>query len=75
MATQKATDEIRMLLRNAKMDFAEIENKALNAYLPKIFQRCPYTDEICLTKQCVECLTFISYGDKLNLQSKIKKSK
>ncbi|MGD0451242.1 MAG: hypothetical protein ABSA79_09355 [Candidatus Bathyarchaeia archaeon] len=75
MATQKATDEIRNLLRNAKMDFEEIENKALNAYLPKIFQRCPYTDEICMTKQCVECAIFTNHGDKLTLQSRVKKSK
>ena len=53
--TQKTTDEIRTLLRNAKLDFESVVNKALNDYLPKIFHSCPFTEEICTTKQCQEC--------------------
>lgn len=58
MATQKSTDEIRMLLRDAKLDFEAIENRALNDYLPKIFSSCPFTQEICTIKQCVDCAVF-----------------
>ena len=35
--TQKTTSEIKTLLSNAQLDFDFVENKALNAYLPKIF--------------------------------------
>jgi hypothetical protein len=56
--TQKTTDEIRELLNNAKLDFESVENMALNGYLPKIFHSCPFTEEICTTKQCVECSVF-----------------
>jgi hypothetical protein len=56
--TQKTTNEIRTLLSNAKLDFASVENRALNDYLPKIFHSCPFTEEICTTKQCVECKVF-----------------
>jgi hypothetical protein len=56
--TQKTTDEIRELISGAKLDFEFIENKALNDYLPKIFRSCPFTEEICTTKQCVECDIF-----------------
>jgi hypothetical protein len=51
----KTTAEIRTLLSNAKLDFETVENKALNEYLPKIFHICPFTEEICTTKQCMEC--------------------
>jgi hypothetical protein len=57
---QKTTGEIRELLSNAKLDFEEIENKALNEYLTKIFHSCPFTQELCTTKQCVECEVFIN---------------
>ncbi len=53
--TQKTTDEIRKLVNDAELDFASVENQALNAYLPKIFHHCPFTEEICITKQCMEC--------------------
>ena len=56
--TQKTTDEIRALLSNAQLDFEMVENKALNSYLPKIFHSCPFTEEICTTKQCLECAVF-----------------
>ena len=68
--TQKTTDEIRELLSNAKLDFEEVENKALNEYLPKIFLSCPFTEELCTTKQCVECPVFKS-ANKQNLKIKI----
>ena len=71
--TQKTTDEIRKLLNNAKIDFESAENKALNDYLPKIFQSCPFTDEICTTKQCVECEVFTKTNKKL--EAKIQKPK
>ena len=58
--TQKTTDEIRELLSNADLDFESVENKALNNYLPKIFHSCPFTDEICTTKQCTECAVFMN---------------
>lgn len=64
--TQKTTDEIRTLLRNAKLDFESVENRALNDYLPKIFHSCPFTEEICTTKQCQECVEF----KKLRKQAK-----
>ena len=54
---QKTTDEIRKLLANAELDFELIENMALNNYLPKMFHCCPFTEELCVIKQCVECET------------------
>jgi len=57
MANQKTTSEIRALI-NADIDFDAVENKALNDYLPKIFQSCPFTEEVCATNQCVECEVF-----------------
>jgi hypothetical protein len=56
--TQRTTVEIRTLLSNAKLDFELVENKALNDYLPKIFHSCPFTEDICITKQCMECAVF-----------------
>ena len=53
--TLKTTDEIRTLLSNAMLDFDSVENKALNDYLPKLFHSCPFTEDICTTKQCSEC--------------------
>jgi hypothetical protein len=72
--SQKTTDEIRTLLSKAKLDFESVENKALNDYLPKIFQSCPFTQEICTTKQCVECKVFTN-TNKQNLKAKTQKSK
>jgi len=74
MAIQKTTGEIRTLLSNAKLDFESVENKALNDYLPKIFQSCPFTEEICITKQCVECAVFTK-TNKQNLTAKKQKLK
>jgi long-subunit acyl-CoA synthetase (AMP-forming) len=65
--TQKTTDEIRTILNNAKLDFVSVENKALNDYLPKIFHSCPFTEEICTTKQCVDCAVFTNYANKQKL--------
>jgi hypothetical protein len=55
---QKTTSEIRVLLKNAKLDFDEVENRALNDYLPKILHCCPFTEEVCTTNQCQECSVF-----------------
>ena len=59
LRTQKTTSEIRILLTNAKLDFDSVVNKALNHYLSTIFHSCPFTEELCTTKQCVECSAFI----------------
>lgn len=56
---QKTTDEIRKFLTNAKLDFDSVMNDTLKDYLPKIFQSCPFTENLCITKQCVECSVFI----------------
>lgn len=72
MRTQKTTSEIRILLINAKLDFDSVENKALNDYLPRIFQSCPFTDDVCSNRQCVECEVFkncVTKGD-----SKVKRN-
>jgi len=59
MATQKTTNEIRALLANADLVFFDsVENKALNKYLPRIFYNCPFTEDVCTGKQCVECEVF-----------------
>jgi hypothetical protein len=55
LMTQKTTDEIRALLSSAKLDFASVENKALNGYLKKIFPGCPFTNDLCMRPQCLEC--------------------
>jgi hypothetical protein len=72
--TQKTTDEIRNLLRNAKLDFESVQNKALNDYLPKIFQTCPFTDDPCTTMQCTECAVFTNENEQ-DSKAKTKKSK
>ena len=74
MATQKTTTEIRKLILNADIDFEAVENKALNDYLPKIFQSCPLTKDVCTTKQCVECAVFTK-TNKQNLTAKKQKLK
>jgi len=56
--TQKTTDEIRTLLNKAKLDFESVENEALNAYLPRIFHSCPFSEDICTMKQCMDCQVF-----------------
>ena len=57
----KSTDEIKDLLSKAHLDFEVIVNKALNDYLPKIFHFCPFTEELCTSKQCLECSIFKEY--------------
>ena len=54
----KSTDEIRELLSKAHLDFDLVVNKALNDYLPKIFHFYRFTEELCTSKQCIECSTF-----------------
>ena len=51
--TQKTTNEIRTLLKNAKLDFDEVENKELNDYLSKILHSCPFTEDVCTTNNAV----------------------
>ena len=43
---------------NANFDFALVENNALNAYLPRIFHICPFSEDVCTKKQCVSCSLF-----------------
>jgi hypothetical protein len=52
---KKSTEEIRTLIDQAKLDYKSVENKALNAYLPKIFHSCPFTEDICTRTQCMDC--------------------
>jgi hypothetical protein len=70
MAIQKTTNEIRALIINARIDFEEVENKALNDYLPRIFHSCPLTDDVCTTSQCVECEVFKKTTKKPEPKSK-----
>jgi hypothetical protein len=69
--TQKTTDDIRKLLSSAKLDFDSVENEALNHYLPRIFQSCPFTEDLCTAKQCFECSVFINTANKQKLKTKI----
>jgi hypothetical protein len=62
--TQKTTDEIRSLLSDAKLDFESVENKALNAYLPRIFNICPFSEEVCTKNQCIDCEVFKNSAKK-----------
>ncbi len=55
---RKTTNEIRALLASVSLDFEQVQNDALNAYLPKVFLRCPFSGDVCTTKQCIECATF-----------------
>ncbi len=52
------TTEIKELLKSSSLDYGKIENEALNAYLPKIFPTCPFTEEVCRGKQCQKCGNF-----------------
>jgi len=62
--TQKSTEKIRELLNDANLDFESVQNKALNDYLPKIFHNCPFTEEICTKKQCIDCPVFTNTANK-----------
>jgi hypothetical protein len=55
MKTSKSTSEIQALLKKVNIDFDSTVNFALNDYMHKIFLSCPFTEEICLKKQCLEC--------------------
>jgi len=70
MKTNKSTSEIQALLKKANIDFDSAVNIALNDYIHKIFLTCPFTEEICLKKQCLECDS--SKISKINAMSKIK---
>ena len=70
MKTKKSTNEIRALLKKVNIDFDSAVNIALNDYIHKIFLSCPFTEEICLKKQCLECES--SKMSQINAMSKIK---
>jgi hypothetical protein len=55
---RKSTEEIRQLISNAELDFEAVENDALNAYLPKILQSCPISEDVCKGTQCMNCPVF-----------------
>ncbi len=55
---RKTTDEIRTLVSKAKLDFESVQNEALNAYLLRLFQSCPLSEDVCSGKQCIECPVF-----------------
>jgi hypothetical protein len=57
---RKTTEEIRQLISNAELDFETVENEALNAYLPRIFQSCPISGDVCKGLQCMTCQVFRS---------------
>jgi hypothetical protein len=64
MKTQKTTSEIRVLLNNANLDFDSIVNNALNDYLPRIFQCCPFNEELCTANQCIDCAVSQNHTNK-----------
>ncbi len=64
MMVRKTTSEIRALLASASLDFEKVQNEALNYYLPKVFLSCPFSGDVCMTKQCIECATFKSSSKK-----------
>jgi hypothetical protein len=68
MKKQKSTLEIRELLEQANVNFEFAVNEALNNYLPKIFQSCPFTEELCTKKQCMDCNSakMVHYTQKNN---------
>lgn len=68
---KKTTDEIRVLLDKAEIDFESVENKALNAYLSKIFKSCPFTEDVCTKNQCMECQIFLRKTKKIKPEMKI----
>ena len=65
--TQKTTEEIRTLLNKAEKDFEAVQNEALNAYLPRIFQICPFSEDICTQGQCTDCAVFKNLSEKQKL--------
>jgi hypothetical protein len=70
MKANKSTSEIQALLKKVNIDFDSAVNSALNDYIYKIFLSCPFTEEICLKKQCLECES--SKIPQINSMSKIK---
>lgn len=57
---EKTNLEVKELLTTAGIDFEVVVNKALNAYLPKIFPTCPFTDDLCIEKkQCIDCESYL----------------
>jgi hypothetical protein len=55
MTLNKSTSEIRSLLGKANIDFESAVNRALNDYLNKILPICPFTEDVCQKKQCLDC--------------------
>jgi hypothetical protein len=55
MQKTRTTQEIKEIIEKANMDFDSTVNIALNEYLPKIVLSCPFTNEPCLKKQCMDC--------------------
>jgi hypothetical protein len=70
MKATKSTNEIQALLSKVNIDFDKAVNIALNDYIYKIFLSCPFTEEICLKKQCLECES--SKMPQIKAMSKIK---
>jgi len=71
MKATKSTNEIHALLSKANIDFDSAVNIALNDYIYKIFLSCPFTEEICLKKQCLECES--SKMSQINAISRLSK--
>jgi hypothetical protein len=55
MTLSKSTSEIRALLSKSNIDFESAVNRALNDYITKILPICPFTEEVCQKKQCLDC--------------------
>ena len=71
MKATKSTSEIQALLSKVNIDFDSAVNTALNDYIYKIFLSCPFTEEICLKKQCLECDS--SKMSQINAMSRLSK--
>lgn len=69
---RKTTDQIRTLLNDAKLDFESVENNALNAYLPKIFHSCPFSEDVCIRKQCMDCAVFVVHVKQQKNRTKLR---
>jgi hypothetical protein len=44
----------------------------LNEYLPKIFHSCPFTEDVCVTRQCFECSVFKKLANQEKLFTSTK---
>ena len=66
LRTQKSTSEIRELSKKANSDFEITVNKALNNFLPKILNTCPFTDELGLRTNHVWTVIVLKLQNKRN---------